>query len=391
MADSAARHRVVIASRIFLPEPAAASFRLASLARALRDAGAEVTVLTTTAPGHPDAGGLEGIEVRRFPAKRDRDGYVRGYLNYLSFDVPLTARLLRGPRPAVVVVEPPPTTAAAVCAVSALRRVPFVYYAADIWSDAAVSTGAPELVINALRLVETRSAARAAAVLSVSDGVTERLAALGVGRAVSTVGNGVDVATFRMDGEGIDGGGPTLVYAGTASEFQGASIFVEAFSSVLPMFPDARLVFMGQGSEMPEIQAMAAAQRQGAIRILGRQPPEVAAAWLRGAHASLVSVIPGVGYDFARPTKAFASAACGTPVLFAGPQAGRSYIAEQQLGWAVEYRVAPVAEAMRLALAAEPAPMTRERLAAWAQDNVSLAAVSRRAAEIVLDVAGKSR
>ena len=50
--------------------------------------------------------------MRTFPVLRDRNGYVRGYLPYLSFDLPLILRLLFARRPSVVVVEPPPTTGA---------------------------------------------------------------------------------------------------------------------------------------------------------------------------------------------------------------------------------------------------------------------------------------
>ncbi len=42
--------RIVIVSRIFAPEPAAASFRLRALARGLTEAAAQVTVLTTRPP-----------------------------------------------------------------------------------------------------------------------------------------------------------------------------------------------------------------------------------------------------------------------------------------------------------------------------------------------------
>src|SRR5699024_11005696 len=154
--------RVTLVSRIFLPEPSAASFRLAALVRALADDGARVDVLTTSpGPGveqvHGAAGGggpgdagrsstgpagdapCDGMpaRVRRAPVLRDATGYVRGYLPYLSFDVPLLWRLLRTRRPDVVLVEPPPTTGAVVRAVCTVRRLPYVYYAADVWSDAS--------------------------------------------------------------------------------------------------------------------------------------------------------------------------------------------------------------------------------------------------------------
>src|SRR5699024_11245954 len=104
--------RVTLATRIFLPEPSAASFRLAALVRALADDGARVDVLTTS-PGP----GVEQAEdaptdalparVRRAPVLRDATGYGRGYLPYLGFDGPLGRRPRRTRRAGAVVVRPP--------------------------------------------------------------------------------------------------------------------------------------------------------------------------------------------------------------------------------------------------------------------------------------------
>ena len=91
-------------------------------------------------------GGHGLVEVRRAPVLRDKTGAVRGYVSYLSFDLPLIARLLTGARPDVVVSEPPPTTGAAVRLACALRRLPYVYYCADIVSDAAALAGVPSIV-----------------------------------------------------------------------------------------------------------------------------------------------------------------------------------------------------------------------------------------------------
>ena len=132
--------RVVLASRLFVPEVAAAAFRLRALTDALAGAGHEVTVLTTRAPEAAGPPPETGARVLRRPVLRDRSGSVRGYLQYASFDVPLAFRLLLR-RMDAVVCEPPPSTGVVVAAVCALRRVPFFYYAADIWSDALVAAG----------------------------------------------------------------------------------------------------------------------------------------------------------------------------------------------------------------------------------------------------------
>ncbi|NCD20571.1 MAG: glycosyltransferase WbuB, partial [Actinobacteria bacterium] len=107
--DGESRH-VLIASRIFAPEPAAASLRLRVLAEELAVAGYDVEVLTTTAPASPPPQDPAGVHVVRWPALRNADGYIRGYLGYLSFDIPLLFRLLLRRRPDVVVCEPPPTS-----------------------------------------------------------------------------------------------------------------------------------------------------------------------------------------------------------------------------------------------------------------------------------------
>ena len=463
--------RLTVVSRIFLPEPSAASFRLAALVRALAAAGARTDVLTAAPAGQPPgstppSAGLPA-RVRRFGVLRDAAGYVRGYLPYLSFDVPLLWRLLRTRRPDAVLVEPPPTTAAVVRLVCALRRIPYVYYAADIWSDASAATGAPRAVVQVVRMLERFALTGAAGVLSVNDGVTRRAAELGA-TAISTVGNGVDTSIFNREGESAGGASaeapgsaapsaprpavdtdgstdspveghprsappenryaevppgasaeapgarpagpgrnpalnasveapleseegttaerPFLLYAGTASEWQGAELFARAMPRVLAEVPQARLVYLGQGSSWPTLGQLAEELPPGAVEL--REPVEaaVSARWQRAARAAVVSLRPGIGYDFAMPTKMFAALACGTPVIFAGTRPAGELIEAEHLGWACEYDVQQVAEAMIAALRTPPTEAERDRLAQWVQQHRSLDAAAERGAEAILKV-----
>ena len=99
--------RVTIASRLFRPEHGAAAYRLGVLADELKIQGYDVTVLTTRPPAPLSSSAADdgGVTVRRWPVLRDKGGNVRGYIQYLSFDIPLFFRLLFG-RMDVVVVEP---------------------------------------------------------------------------------------------------------------------------------------------------------------------------------------------------------------------------------------------------------------------------------------------
>ncbi|MGX7824001.1 glycosyltransferase [Actinokineospora sp. 24-640] len=112
--------RVTIVSRLFRPETGADAYRLGALADELAVRGHQVRVLTTVPPKGTriDDGGLD---VRRWPVLRDKGGNVRGYVQYLSYDIPLFFRLLLT-RGDVVVVEPPTTTGVVSRVACAARR-----------------------------------------------------------------------------------------------------------------------------------------------------------------------------------------------------------------------------------------------------------------------------
>lgn len=373
--------RISLVTRIFSPEPGAASFRLSAVARSCAEKSHAVTVFTSSPPpGLQTVNELDepGITVRRARVLRDSAGYVRGYLQYMSFDIPLALRLIASRRADVVLVEPPPTTGAVVRLVCALRRIPYAYYAADIWSDASQTAGAPGLVVTFVRWLERFAMRGAQLVLSVSDGVTQRLRELGVTANVRTVGNGSDLTAFSPEGPTQRMSAPYFIYTGTASEVHGARIFVDAFRKVRRDHPEAVLVYVGQGSDFPAITDSAESMADGAIHVLPRTSPAEIARWLRGATAALASVKPGVGYDFAFPTKMYAATSCGTPVIYAGMGPGRDFIDEVGYGIASDYDVDSVAAAMRDMLDTTITASDRDRAAAWARENVNITAVAAR-------------
>jgi len=377
--------RVLIASRIFAPEPAAASLRLSALAEELAAAGYLVDVLTTTAPTSKPPNDRAGVTVIRWPALRNADGYIRGYMGYLSFDGPLLFRLLLRRRPDVVVCEPPPTTGVAVRVACALRRVPYLYFAADLWSEAVLEVGVPTAVQRVLAWAERWATGGAAHVLTVNPELVERLRRLGVRGPITMIGHGADMNIFNPDGPSAEPGRPYLVYAGTASEVHGARIFTLALPRVLEEVPDALVVVIGQGSERSVMEEDVRAMPDGVVQFHPRLAPAATAAWLRGARAALASVRPGP-YGFAIATKIYAAAACGTPILHVGPGPGRDLVEDNALGWDVDYDVGQVAEAMVAALRTERNPVEVARLAAWTAANASLRAAARRAVACVDDV-----
>jgi glycosyltransferase involved in cell wall biosynthesis len=349
---------------------------LKALVGALHREQASVKVLTTVPPTQylPEQG------ISRWPVLRDRGGNVRGYVQYLSFDLPLFFRLLVS-RADVVVSEPPPTTGLVVAASSWLRRRPYVYYAADVWTDAVIAMGAAAPVVSIMRWVEGVALRNAAQVLAISDGVAEQLTQFGVspGR-VSVVGNGIDTDTFDPNGPREQPGHPYFVYTGTMSEWQGAEIFIEALKELEE--DSVRLYFFGQGASETKLRGLAEQMVPGRVTFGGVRSPEETASWIRGATGALVSIVPGKGYDFAKPTKIYAAAACGTPVIYAGVGDSAAMVSENHLGESVAYDRLHVAGAMRRLLDDETDD--REMRITWVNKYASLRSAGERAAAAVL-------
>lgn len=393
--------KVTIASRIYLPEPAAASFRLGAVAKALVEQGSRVRILTTSLPrqgrvSQPESPGKgSNPRVSRWPVLRDKTGYVRGYLPYLSFDIPLFFRLTFGPGTDVILVEPPPTTGVMVRLAATVRRTPYVWYAADVWSDATEIAGAIPPVVWAVTMMEKFAVRGSAGVIAVSEGVAQRVRDLG-GTNVAVIPNGIDTDTYHPDVSapteeeltalGIEG--PYVIYAGTASEWQGASLFAAAMEILAEKGVSGQLVYVGQGSEWEVLEEMTARLRRehgrDVIVLVPSTTPEVVAPLLAGAQAALVSIVPGKGYDFAYPTKVLAGLAAGTPVIYAGTGPVTKDIRSGDLGETADYLPSSAASSIEKYLGRPRHSSQAERLFRWVVDNRSMAQMGRRAAGFTL-------
>jgi glycosyltransferase involved in cell wall biosynthesis len=381
--------RVYICSRIYDPEPSAASFMLAAIARAFRDDGHEVTILTVRPPRTlPEPSAERGINVKRARVLRDASGYVRGYIQYLSFDVPLLFRALFARRPSLFFVEPPPTTGVMIRVASWIRRTPYFYDAADIWSDAAQLATRSRLVHRLLRFSELFALGGARRTFAISQGVVSRMRELGVSTPSTIIGFGVDDSAFSYSPDIPIG--KYFVYAGTYSEWHGADIFVDAFQQFSKRNPGYRLIFVGNGSSREMLERRRDELGVGGIEFRDPVGAATLSDLLAGSIASLSSLKPGQGYDYAFTTKVYSSLAAGCPVVFTGAGPTAEFIdahAERRVGLAVQYDVDAVCEALELAAHAPMDSAERRRLSDWAREAFSLSAIANRVvARITSDV-----
>lgn len=368
------RRKAILATRIYPPERGAAPLRLAGLVRALERGNITTAVFTSQLQPRIRS----TTNVRRFPVLRDKQGVVRGYFSYLSYDIPLFFRLMFTKSPDFYISEPPPTTGLVTMLVASLKRRPYVYFAADIWHIAAEGMGSSHLVVTLLRKVESLAWRRASAVLAVTDGIASKIEENGVVPArIARIGSGIDTDLFRAAGEKVTFTSPTFIYAGTMSEFQGAEIFIRALARARHV--DARIIFFGQGTQREYLESLAEQLVPGRVEFRGVVPPDVVAQHLRGSVAGLVSLDPNVHYDFVVPTKSLVSVSCGRPVIYAGPGPFKRQIRDDRLGWAEDWDEEAVADAIDVACETPRDERETERLSSWVNEHHSLRLVADKA------------
>ncbi|MBX3312458.1 MAG: glycosyltransferase family 4 protein [Microbacteriaceae bacterium] len=388
--------KISIVSRIYKPEESAASTGLSVLANSLALRGHEVTVVTAKAPKKYPEFQQKNVKTRRFPVFRDKEGYVRGYLSYLSFDVPLFFRLLFSKRADVYFVEPPPTTGFVVRIVCILLRRPYVYNGADIWSDAASQVTNSSLVLKILRVIEKFAFEGASHIVAVSEGLLERLVAFGVTKPVTVVGFAADTDTFGyLPAQPLTAYKPVFVYPGSFSEWHGAAIFINAFKKVREKFENAELHFYGNGEDRKIFEGLINKGRLSGIFLHYPIPASDLNIILNKATLSLASLKPNQGYDYAFTTKIYSSLAAGCPVLFTGVGPTVEFIENAnkvfEIGAAVPYIEEVVVNEM-LRYASNPLESNaREQISKWTKDRHSFSTIATKISLILEDVATNRR
>ena len=387
----------LIVSRIFAPEPSAASLRLKAAKRGLEKAGAKVRVFTTEPP--PGIKAEPDSTICRVPVVRDKEGYVKGYLSYASFDIQAFLKMLTMPKVDFILVEPPPTTGTVARLACTVRKIPYFWYAADVWSDATDSMDVPALVKKTVRGIESFAIRGARGCIAVSDDVAQRVWEMGA-KSVAVVPNGADTQIFNPQAPQLTEeektrmriSRPYFIYAGTASGWQEAELFARAFEKFWQPIHDVQFLYLTRGDSVSELEKVAdrLAKKAQAVGVDYEplvihktvSPPE-AASWQSEAIASCVSIQPGIGYDLAYPTKALTALSCGIPVLYAGVGLAIDDIAENDLGICVPYSEESVLDAMDTLLNEEHENWDPQRLHKWVEENRSMKAVGNAVADYI--------
>jgi glycosyltransferase involved in cell wall biosynthesis len=344
--------RFLILSQYFAPEVGAPQVRLLAMAKALKQRGHEVSVVTAM-PNYPrgevfpeyrgrslvreEVDGVRVIRTWIYPATGSR--VVKRLASYVSFTVSALWGCLRAPKPDYIFVESPPLFLGATAwLASKLRGAPYIFNVSDLWPESAVSLG---IVTNRRMIVMAQRLERfcyrhAFRVCAVTEGIRETIAAVPGTAPVLLLPNGVDVSTFHhIEPAHIQGVGDSeiaFIFAGTHGYAQGLEVIVDAARKLIER-RDIRFVLVGDGPEKARIRELA--RDLPNVTFLDPVPVSAMPEIFSASRASIVPLRKLDLFKGARPSKILPSLACETPVIYAGEGETAELIASNQCGIAV--------------------------------------------------------
>jgi glycosyltransferase involved in cell wall biosynthesis len=375
--------KVLVLSQHFWPEV----FRINDVVLSLRDAGAEVTVLTgkpnypggSIFPGYRALGthkeSYHGVDVYRVPLiPRGRGSAVRLALNYLSF---LASASLIGPwllqrqRFDVVFVygTSPILQAFPAVVLKWLKRCPMVLWVQDLWPESLAATGyvRNKAALGLIGWIVRGIYALSDLILVQSRAFLPPVSAMAKGRPLSYHPN-----PGERDGSGApepSGEAPlrfrpgfNVVFAGNLGTAQALDTLVEA-AALLTDCPEIRFILVGSGSRSEWIRGEVARRCLRNVELPGRFPAEAMPSILAGASVLLVSLARREILAATIPSKIQTYLATGRPILAAMDGEGARVISEAGAGICTPAEDAPALAAAVRYLAGLP----QEALAAMGQ------------------------
>ena len=358
--------RILLLTQWFQPEP---MFKGLAFARALRDRGHDVEVLTGF-PNYP--GGklypgyrvrlyqrevMDGITVHRVPLcpSHDRSG-LRRSANYLSFAISAATLgpLLVG-TPDVVYVYNLPTLGYAARMTRWLRKARVIVDVQDLWPEALSGSGmvrAPLLLSIAGRWCAAFYRA-ADMVVTLSPGYRRCLLQRGV------PDEQVEVIYNWCDEEEMHAAEPdpslssrlgfpgrfNVVFAGTMGTAQALDAVINAAEIVHTRASDVLFTFVGGGVDAGRLKA--SARHLPNVQFVSRQPASIVSAILRSADLLLVHLKRDPLYHITIPSKLQAYMYTGRPILVAVSGDAADLVRQARAGFACDQEdPAGIAEAV---------------------------------------------
>lgn len=176
---------------------------------------------------------------------------------------------------------------------------------------------------------------------------------------------GLDHDRFRVVGGLSRFDNPTIVHFGRVRKYKAIDVVIEAFALIRQKLPDARLVIIGDGPELPALESLAGRMGLGdAVEFTGRLETEKMVELLNRSHL-FMNASPKEGWGLT----VLEANACGVPVVGSNRPGLKDSILHEKTGFLVEYGDARAFAARGLELLTDHTLWTRMSLAGleWAR------------------------
>ena len=344
--------RIVFVNRFFYPDEAATSRMLSDLAFALAARGFHVEVVTsrqsyaTGEAAYPSRETVGGVRVHRvWTTAYGRANLFKRSLDYLSFYLTATwktaTRLRAGDT--VVAKTDPPMMSVPLALAARLRGARLVTWLQDVFPEIAEALGVKAVqgpAAAALKAVRTASIRAAGANVVLSDGMAERLRALGAPpERTHVVANWIDAQAVHpvpaaenalRRAWGLEDAF-VVMHSGNLGRAHDVRTVLDAALRLRDR-RDIRFVFVGGGHLYGELRRMA--QSQGLANMLFQpyQRADRLAESLSVGDVHLSALAPELE-GFLVPSKIYGIAAAGRPILHIGAADGEIAQLAREAGW----------------------------------------------------------
>lgn len=346
----------------FPPEVNAPASRTFEHCREWVKRGHQVTVITC-APNFPGGRVFEGYRNRLWQSEdmcgirvirvwsyiTANKGTFKRIADYLSY---MLSAILAGPwvRRVDIVIGTSPQffTVCAAYAVSALKRVPFVFELRDLWPESIKVVGAmrDSLVIRWLERLELFLYRRADVIVSVTNAFKEHLISRGIDRdKITVITNGVDITRFSpteknaelarrlgLEGKFVAG------YVGTQGMAHALDTLLEA-AAILEQREAAgryRIVLLGDGAAKDELKRRATKMGLHNVLFLDTVAKEEVPRYWSLLDVSIVHLKKTALFNSVIPSKIFESMGMGIPILLGVDGEAAEIVRGEQAGLVFE-------------------------------------------------------
>lgn len=341
-------------NQYFHPDIAATAQLASDLGADLARRGHEVTAVASRrsyvgGDRLPDEEVHQGVKIRRVRATAlGRANHLVRSVDYSTYLAGALWPVIADARPDVIVaLSTPPLIAALGLLAKSLRRTRLVYWVMDVYPQVAVHLGVlPEdsLAARGLGWLSRLLYARADAVVALDEAMKARLVAAGAQpERIEVIDNWCDGDEIRplepasnpLRRELGLGDAFTVSYSGNLGlghDFETITGAMERLAG-----ENVHWLFIGDGPRRPALEAEVAARGLHRVTFLSPRPRAELPVSLTAAHASLVSLQPGLA-GLLVPSKLYGILAAGVPVVYVGPPEGRvaGVIRDHGVGIAVD-------------------------------------------------------